>query len=214
MDEKEKRKEERKRRRKEFIKKAKRKIKENIYNIPNFLTALRVVITFLIVYLVFAGFEIRYVVTAFIIGMLTDFFDGQIARRFDMKTEFGRKADMIADRLLLAGTVIALVVKFSSEGLIDKSHYLQIFLILAREILCLPFGIVLLTSGKDMPHANIWGKTTTALQGFIFPIILLSIFYPVFSFSIYLSILTGIVGAISAFTFISYVLKVEKENRA
>ena len=183
--------------------------KENIYNIPNLLTILRVIITFIAVYFIFSGFNIIYVIVAFVIGALTDFFDGQIARRYHQKTEFGRKADMIADRFLMVGIALAFIIKLSIDGDISKYIFLQIFLIMSREIISLPFSIVLFMSGKDLPHARYIGKFTTTLQGFTFPCIILSIYYSLFSFSIYLAVLTAIVGFISGLYFIHDVFACE-----
>jgi len=64
--------------------------KENIWNLPNLLTLFRIIFAFVAAYFIFAGFDIVYIVVAFIIGMLTDFFDGLVARTFNLKTEFGR----------------------------------------------------------------------------------------------------------------------------
>lgn len=185
--------------------------KERILNIPNILTSLRVLITFVVIYLIFADYSLIWIAVFFIIGMLTDFFDGQIARRFNLKTEFGRRADMLADRILMGGTVIAFVIKLSMNGSLTEYYILQILLIMSREILSLPFSIVLFTSGKDFPHARWIGKITTDLQCFAFPSIILSISYSFFSFSIYLAIATGIVGAVSAVYFIHDVFANEEE---
>ena len=180
--------------------------KENIYNIPNLLTILRIIITFIVIYFIFAGFNIIYILVTFIIGALTDFFDGQIARRYHEKTEFGRKADMVADRFLMIGVALAFIIKLSIGGSTNGSYLLQIFLIMSREIISLPFGIVLFMSNKEFPHARMIGKWTTTLQGFAFSMVILSIYYPFWNFAIYLVIPTAIIGAISAGYYIRDVL--------
>ena len=177
--------------------------KENIWNIPNALTFSRIIITFLVVFLIFAGFDIFYIVLAFVVGMLTDFFDGQIAKRFGLKTEFGRQFDMVADRFLMIGAALASIIKFSGPGGLLGSQLLQIFLILSREIISSPIIFVVLISGKGVPipKARIIGKTTTVMQAFAFPMILLSAFYEIFGFSIYFSLVTSLVGLASSFYF-------------
>jgi CDP-diacylglycerol--glycerol-3-phosphate 3-phosphatidyltransferase len=85
--------------------------KENIFNIPNALTLIRILITFPLIYLIFTDASILYIALIFIIGMLTDFFDGFIARNFNLKTEFGRKFDMFADRILMIGTAVSFLIK-------------------------------------------------------------------------------------------------------
>lgn len=181
--------------------------KENILNVPNFFTLLRVVISFLAIYFIFADFNIAYVIIFFIIGMITDAIDGQVARRFNMATEFGRKFDMIADRLLMIGIALSLVIKFALSGLFSEIHLFQIGLILTREIIATPFVFLGLISGRIFPKVRSIGKLTTVLQAIAFPAVLLSVFYQQFAFSIYLSLITGIVGAISAFYYIKDVIK-------
>lgn len=181
--------------------------KKNLWNIPNALTAVRIVLTFVILYFIFARFPFTYVVVSFVIAMLTDFFDGQIARRFKMETEFGRKFDIIADRFLMISVVLGLLLSSFNGGLLSKWHTAQIFMILSREILTAPFALLMLLARKPLVHARFIGKFTTFLQGFALPCLLLSVDYKFFSFASYLSILTGIVGIVSAVVYISDVRK-------
>jgi len=176
--------------------------KENIWNVPNLLTLFRIIITFIAVYLIFAGFDIVYIIVAFIIGMLTDFFDGLVARLFNLQTEFGRKFDMIADRILIAGVVLAIIIKFSLDGLLTESHYFQLIFMLLREILTTPVAFVTMAAGGGIPQVRFIGKATTTVQSITFPMILLSVFYEFFSFSLYFAIATGIVGFIASIYYI------------
>jgi len=138
----------------------------------------------------------------FIIGMLTDFLDGQIARRTKTVTEFGRQFDMIADRFLMTMTAIALIIDFSIQGVLTRSHMFQVFLILSREIVSFPFAIVAFVWRKPVPDARFIGKLTTFMQGVTLPAILLSTKNEVFSFSLYLAIATCIIGIFSALTYV------------
>ncbi len=71
------------------------KIKDNL-TIPNFLSLSRIV--FLPVLYVFAikGMRLAFLI-AYIILALTDWFDGQIARRFNQKSPIGSQMDSLAD---------------------------------------------------------------------------------------------------------------------
>ncbi|MBM3232726.1 CDP-alcohol phosphatidyltransferase family protein [Candidatus Pacearchaeota archaeon] len=184
------------------MKKSQKSKRENIWNIPNTLTFIRVVITFAIIYLIFARFSLVTVAIFFIIGMLTDFLDGQIARRTKTVTEFGRQFDMIADRFLMTMTAIALIIDFSIQGVLTRSHMFQVFLILSREIVSFPFAIVAFVWRKPVPDARFIGKLTTFMQGVTLPAILLSTKNEVFSFSLYLAIATCIIGIFSALTYV------------
>ncbi|HEB12742.1 MAG TPA: CDP-alcohol phosphatidyltransferase family protein, partial [Actinobacteria bacterium] len=56
-------------------------------------------------------------VLVFGIAALTDLFDGYLARRTNKVTELGRLLDPFVDRLLIAGVVIALVLKYQEPPL-------------------------------------------------------------------------------------------------
>lgn len=169
--------------------------KENIWNVPNFFTLLRFLLTFVLIYFVLANFPVMVILVIFVIAAFTDFLDGQIARRFNCVTNFGAKFDILADRFLWLSMAILLLVVFPARGIFDDYHFLQMGLIMTREILCLPFVIGSILLRKNILVAARWsGKTTTFLQGFAIPCLVLSVFYPIFNFSIYLSALTCLSG--------------------
>jgi CDP-diacylglycerol--glycerol-3-phosphate 3-phosphatidyltransferase len=176
--------------------------KENIWNIANFLTSLRVLAGFILVYLVFAGFNIITIVAVFAVGQLTDAIDGYVARRFKITTEFGKKFDMLADRALMLLAAVSLLLKFSFSGIFNQSHIFQFVIIFSREIIALPFSIQELIKGKSFPEAKFIGKLTTVLQAITFPTIILSPFYPIFNFSFYLAIVTSVFGVFSGIRYI------------
>jgi len=80
-------------------------------------------------------------------------------------------------------------------------------MILPREILRIPFALISLRKKSFIPQANFYGKATTFMQAVVFPLIVLSVYYPVFDFSIYLSALTGILSLISLSYYIRFSLK-------
>ncbi len=179
--------------------------KENIFNIPNFITFSRIIITFVVIYFIFADFNIFYIITAFAAGMITDALDGQIARRLNLTTEFGKKFDMTADRILLISAVTAVLVKFGLAEAATRLQVSQIFLIISREILVFPFLVmVFIFYGKKIPipKVRLTGKAVTVMQAFAFPLILLDIFYTTYGISLYFAISTAVLGAVSAFYYI------------
>ena len=188
---------------------------ENIWNAANLLTLSRIIIAFLTVYFIFAGFHIIYIVIAFIAATLTDFFDGQLARLLKIETEFGRKFDVVADRVLMLGVALALIIKFSISGILTKIHLFQIFFILSREITTAPAALIAVFKGAGFPQVRFVGKITTLLQALTFPTILLGTAYKFFNFSLYFAIITGIVGLISAFYYINdmKILMAKKTNK-
>ncbi len=183
-------------------------------HIPNFLTISRVFLTFVIIYLIFIKENIIAIVVIFAIAALTDWFDGQLARKFKWESEFGRKADMIADRFLWVGTALAFIVSFGISGKLGLIQGIQILFIMSREVISAPFAVAYFMSGKAMPHAVYVAKLTTFVQGFALPSLILSIYYPIWSFlSIPLSIACLILGFISAMHYIKQTSQVKKFDK-
>ena len=80
-------------------------------NLPNKLSVARVLcIPAIVTLLHFSDPVCRYIAAAlFIIGCLTDFLDGRIARKRNLVTDFGKFIDPVADKLLVLTTLIMLV---------------------------------------------------------------------------------------------------------
>ena len=169
-------------------------------NIPNFLTISRFILTFVVMYLIVTGENIFIVIAIFIIAAMTDFFDGRLARKYKWESEFGRKADVIADRFLWIGTAIAFIFAFGILGSLKGIIGLQLLFILTREIVSAPFVLIAFPTGKALPPARYVAKLTTFLQGVALPALMLSTVYP---FLIYISLpfsifcfITGFISAI------------------
>lgn len=98
-------------------------------NIPNYLTMLRIAaipIILMTFYFEDSKFAHRLGGGIFAIASITDFFDGYLARKFNIVSSFGKMFDPIADKVLV-GCVIVMLVK---DGRADEVPCL---LILARE---------------------------------------------------------------------------------
>lgn len=187
-----------------------KKIQSSFSFIPNVLTISRIIITFIVMYLIFIEAPLKSIVIIFIIGALTDFFDGQLARRFNWVSEFGRKADMIADRFLWVGTALAFIISYGLQGLLDWSHGLQLLLMMSREIVSAPFAFVALIQGKKIPHAIFIAKLTTLLQGIALPALLLSLEYNSFQYLSWpVCIVIGFTGTLSG---LHYIKDLEMNN--
>ena len=61
--------------------------------------------------------ELKYIIAGvlFIIASLTDFFDGRIARKYNMVTDFGKMVDAISDKMLTN----SLLVILAANGMIS-----------------------------------------------------------------------------------------------
>jgi len=92
----------------------------------------------------------------FVLAAITDFFDGYIARLFNQHTTFGAIIDPLADKLLMLGGFLGLM-------LLDRADPWAILLILGREFFITGLRIVAVSEGKDV-SASMLGKIKTVLQ--------------------------------------------------
>src|SRR5437867_11326148 len=81
-------------------------------NLPNKLTSSRFILTLAFLLVIFAGFPYHETVALllFSAASLTDYFDGLIARRDKLITNFGIMLDPLADKILVCSAFIAVVV--------------------------------------------------------------------------------------------------------
>ena len=101
-------------------------------NLPNVLTISRIVLLApLLIMIYLPNDQLNLIsVILFILIALTDFFDGFFARRQNITSEFGKMLDPIADKLLVVGVLIILMIK----GTIEDLSILPALLIIFREI--------------------------------------------------------------------------------
>ncbi|GGK05062.1 CDP-diacylglycerol--glycerol-3-phosphate 3-phosphatidyltransferase [Streptomyces camponoticapitis] len=87
----------------------------SVWNIANILTMMRLVLVPAFVVLLFqdGGFDPAWRAwawAAFAVAMITDIFDGHLARTYNLVTDFGKIADPIADKAIMAAGLISLSV--------------------------------------------------------------------------------------------------------
>ncbi|WP_101255549.1 CDP-diacylglycerol--glycerol-3-phosphate 3-phosphatidyltransferase [Streptomyces barkulensis] len=85
----------------------------SLWNIANILTMVRLLLVPAFVFLMLAGGGHdpawrAFAWAAFSIAMITDLFDGELARRYDLVTDFGKIADPIADKAIMGAALICL----------------------------------------------------------------------------------------------------------
>lgn len=140
--------------------------KSDLWNVPNVLTMIRIVLVPVMVVVLFldpSSLAMRIGATAvFAIAMITDFLDGNIARKYNLITDFGKLWDPIADKALTGAAFISLSILTLPGGEPELPWYFTI-IILVRE-----WGITLLRDwlkkrGTIMP-ANKGGKAKTVTQ--------------------------------------------------
>lgn len=127
-------------------------------NLANRLTMSRILLTFVFMFFLFCHgllFKVLSLVV-FSLAALSDLFDGMIAQRKNMVTDFGRLMDPIADKIL----VLAAFAAFVQLQLIDAWMFV---IIVSREILITSLRLFALNKGKVLSAARA-GKHKTVLQ--------------------------------------------------
>lgn len=127
-------------------------------NLPNKLTLSRLALTAVFLVVVFAQFEFHETValTLFIAASLTDYYDGMIARRDRLITNFGILMDPLADKILTCSAFIA----FVERGWMPAW---MVVIIVARELAIT--GLRLLAASKRVVlAAERYGKHKTISQ--------------------------------------------------
>jgi CDP-diacylglycerol--glycerol-3-phosphate 3-phosphatidyltransferase len=132
----------------------------SVVNVANLLTGLRIVLVpvFLAALFVGDGHETYWRVVAFIVftvAVITDRFDGAIARSYGMVTEFGKLADPIADKALIGAALIGL-------SMLGDLPWWVTVLILVREVGVTILRLVLIRGG--VIPASRGGKLKTLVQ--------------------------------------------------
>ena len=127
-------------------------------NLANKLTILRVILVpIFIAFMTIDALWAKIVgLLIFIIASLTDMLDGQIARKRNMITTFGKFADPLADKML---TTAAFLV-FMQQDIIGAW---PVFIILVREFAVSGIRLAAAAEGEVIA-ASFWGKFKTVTQ--------------------------------------------------
>ncbi len=136
-------------------------------NVPNVLTVIRILGVPFFGWLLLheGGQSIGYRVAAwaaFVVLMATDKIDGDLARKHDLITDFGKIADPIADKALTGMAFIGLAIIFTDQPW-GWVFWIAIVLMLAREWGITAMRFVMVRRGFVMP-ASQGGKIKTVLQ--------------------------------------------------
>ncbi len=125
--------------------------------LPNILTCLRVLLIPVFMVLAYQG-NLPCDVAALIVyvaACLTDYVDGNLARKNNQVTNFGKFMDPVADKLL----VMAALLIFVEDGTIAAW---MVAIILGREFIVSALRMVAASEGLVIA-ANMWGKTKTVI---------------------------------------------------
>lgn len=137
-------------------------------NLPNKLTLSRVIaipIFIIIFYLgrnngniIFGYIDLYRLIAAvvFVLASITDYFDGKIARKHNLITNFGKLMDPLADKMIVV-TALMLLCNNSEVDVIS------VIIVVLREISISSIRLIALEKGEVIA-ASKWGKFKTASQ--------------------------------------------------
>ncbi|MBR4169516.1 MAG: CDP-diacylglycerol--glycerol-3-phosphate 3-phosphatidyltransferase [Lachnospiraceae bacterium] len=134
-------------------------------NLPNKLTVIRAAVVPVFVFFLLGRelFGPNYLWLAdwialfiFIAASLTDLFDGKLARKYNLVTNFGKFMDPLADKLLVCSALICLVH-------LGRLWAWIAIIIIAREFIISGFRLIASDQGIVIA-ASMWGKVKTVIQ--------------------------------------------------
>ncbi|GAB1327186.1 CDP-diacylglycerol--glycerol-3-phosphate 3-phosphatidyltransferase [Streptomyces sennicomposti] len=147
----------------------------SVWNVANLLTMLRLLLVpgFVALMLADGGYDPAwrsFAWAAFAIAMITDLFDGHLARTYNLVTDFGKIADPIADKAIMGAALICL------SGLGDLPWWVT-GVILGRELgitllrfLVIRYGVIPASRGgklKTLTQGVAVGMYVLALTGWL-----------------------------------------------
>ena len=118
-----------------------------------------ILVPFLVVFLLtgWGGEANRWICLAiFVAASVTDWFDGHLARKYNLITNFGKFMDPLADKLLVCSALICLIE-------LNALPAWMVIVIISREFIISGFRLIAAENGVVIA-ANYWGKFKTVSQ--------------------------------------------------
>ena len=140
-------------------------------NTPNKLTVARMILVpFLVVFMLtgWGGEANRWICLAiFVAASVTDWFDGHLARKYNLITNFGKFMDPLADKLLVCSAMICMIE-------LDRLPAWVVIIIIGREFIISGFRLIA-AEHQIVIAASMWGKFKTTFQMAMIILIILNI---------------------------------------
>ena len=141
-------------------------------NLPNVLTVIRALLVpvfmVVVIFPLFPETPTRLVGAAlFGLISLTDMLDGNLARKYNIVTDFGKFLDPLADKLLVLGAMLSLVLfngmKVGDYGFAVACTFAT-FIVLLRELAVTSLRLLAKNADGKVIAANMAGKIKTVSQ--------------------------------------------------
>ncbi|HDZ77184.1 MAG TPA: CDP-diacylglycerol--glycerol-3-phosphate 3-phosphatidyltransferase [Candidatus Omnitrophica bacterium] len=140
-------------------------------HLPNILTILRIVLTFIFIIFVFLKGLTPRIIAFILFGLasLTDMYDGKIARKYNLISDFGKFMDPIADKILVLGAFLTFVQ-------LQLIPAWMVIVIILRESFITGFRLIALRQGKVLAAMDAGKYKTVSQMVTIFIILIFLIF--------------------------------------
>ena len=143
-------------------------------NTPNKLTIIRILLVPVLLVVLAARFPIPSWVTqviaasVFLAASLTDLFDGKIARKRGLITDFGKFMDPLADKFLVFAALLGILFRYdgSEAGFADLRPVFvwAAAIVIFRELAVTSLRLIAVNAEGVVIAANIFGKMKTTMQ--------------------------------------------------
>ena len=158
---------------------------EDVVNVPNLLSLYRLLVFPVILYMALTGRE-EWFVILICISLVTDILDGNIARIYNLQTNFGAALDNLAD-VFTFGMVLLGIYIFKWDDITPHAWILYLFL----GIFILSYLVAFFRFGK-IPGLHLYSAVIAGyVQGIFFFVLFVFGFYTWF---FYLAVGWGILG--------------------
>ncbi|MEX2986155.1 CDP-diacylglycerol--glycerol-3-phosphate 3-phosphatidyltransferase [Streptomyces sp. C36] len=181
-----------------------------LWNIANILTMVRLLLVpgFVLLMMHDGGYDPAwrsFAWAAFAIAMITDLFDGHLARAYNLVTDFGKIADPIADKAIMGAALICLSV-------LDDLPWWVTGVILLREI-----GITLMrfwVIRHGVIPASRGGKMKTLFQGVAVGMYILALTGPLATLRFWVMAVAVALTVVSGLDYVKQALALRRAGRS
>jgi CDP-diacylglycerol--glycerol-3-phosphate 3-phosphatidyltransferase len=178
-------------------------------NLPNKITIFRMIVVIAILVLAllprgktfeFLSSQYDYrnitILVLFIVGSISDFLDGYLARKNNLVTTFGKFMDPIADKLLV--NTLFIILAGSSNLVANNIHWIVPVIMVSRDIVVDAIRLIVVEQGTVIAASKLGKlKTVTQMIGLILILAFPGLEFPIYF--IYLAAVASLVSGIDYF---------------
>ena len=138
-------------------------------NLPNKLTVLRLLLVPVILVVMLLPYSILNNIIALIVfsgASITDYFDGKIARRDNLITDFGKFLDPLADKFMVIAAIFGIVCRafVAHDEWMFWIFMAMLIVTIFRELAVASIRLIASTKANVVVAANMLGKVKTVTQ--------------------------------------------------